>query len=103
MAFDIDPQTAAEVRVGLAAFTGGLIYHAIRPASSIFKGVTQIVASVLAGLIFTEPCLLYFSIPQAYAGAVGAGIGLLGLSIAAQALRAVEKLDLAALFRVDPK
>lgn len=103
MAFDFDPRLAAEVRVGLAAFTGGLIYHAIRPASSALKAATRILASVLAGLIFTEPTMLYFSIPQAYAGAVGAGIGLLGLTIASNALRAVEKIDLLAFLKNDPK
>lgn len=99
MDFDFDPETAAQVRVGLASFTGGLIYHAVRPAGSFAKVVTRTIASVLAGFVFTEPAMLYFGISTAYTGAVGALIGLLGPTLASNALRAVEKLDLAALFK----
>ena len=99
MDFDFDPETAAQVRVGIASFTGGLIYHAVRPAASVAKVVTRTIASVLAGFVFTAPVMHHFSISDEYTGAVGALIGLLGLTLASNALKAVEKLDLGALFR----
>lgn len=99
MDLDFDNEAVAQVRLAMSALAGGVIYHAIRPAATWAKVATRTVACVLAGFIFTEPAMLFFDIPDAYTGAVGAGIGLGGLSIASGVLRAIERFDFAALFK----
>lgn len=99
MDLNLDPETAHIARVGSAAFAGGVMFHALRPAASVVGLLTRMTASVLAGLVFTDPVMIYFSIGSDFVWGVGALIGLCGLSVAHGVLRAVEKFDFTAFFK----
>jgi hypothetical protein len=89
----IPPEIVALAKAGLAPLGGAIIYHAIRPAKTLGKFVTNATACVLCGLLFTAPVLHWFGISPAFAGGVGAGLGLCGLVIASGVIRALERLD----------
>ena len=93
MAFDIDPELVALAKAGLAPLGGAISYHAIRPAKTIGKALTNALASVMCGLFFTAPVLTWFGWGQEFAGGVGAALGLCGLAIASGLIRALEKFD----------
>lgn len=76
------PPLSPEAKIVIASFAGGMIRLFLKPARSLLKSVWAIACCVICGYYFTPPTVMYFGLEDQWAGAVGALIGLVGLSIA---------------------
>ncbi len=91
---DIDPDVLANLKIAGSAAAGGLVRLRLRPSKSLGHDVTQLFACVTCGFFGTIPVVDWLSLASEYVGAVGALLGLLGLSCAEGALKAADKFDL---------
>lgn len=91
---DIDPNWADAGKLAFAAFCGGMTRLLFRPAASFLKTVWLLFGCITCGYYGTPVIMHWWDVEPSYAGAVGASIGFIGLSIAEAALRAADKLDL---------
>lgn len=87
----IDPSWMAHAKIAFAAFCGGMLRLLFRPASSFLKTLWLLFGCVTCGYYATGPALLFFELGGDYAGAIGALLGFIGLSLAESLLRSVEK------------
>lgn len=94
---DLDPTTLASVKIALSAGAGGLVRMFLRPARSLAQTAMLLVSCVTCGFFGTDPLVDWLHLPSNYAGAVGALLGFIGLSIAEGVLRAVDALDFRAI------
>lgn len=97
---DIDPAVAANFKIAVAAGAGGLVRMFLRPARSIVQTGMLLASCITCGFYGTHPVLNWFALPADYAGAVGALLGFLGLSLAEGVLRAIDGFDFRALLGV---
>lgn len=84
---DIDPSVAANAKIAAGAAAGGLVRLSLRPARSLGQTALLLTSCVTCGFYSTGPIIDWWNLPIAYAGAVGALSGFLGLSIAEAALK----------------
>ena len=90
---EIDPAIAANAKIAVGAAAGGIMRSFLRPARSIGQTALLLFSCVTCGFYGTEPLIDWFYLPVDYAGAVGAVLGFLGLSIAEGLLRAFDRFD----------
>jgi hypothetical protein len=89
---------APHAKVAAAAFFGGVVRLFLRPASSILQTCLLLTSCVTCGY-FGQPVMShYLGLPSNFDGAIGALLGLVGVSLANGALKAADKLDLAHWF-----
>jgi len=84
---DFDPAFLAQAKLALASFLGGLVRLYLRPAATLAQSLGLVLSCVICGYYFTPPVMWYFELDVNWTGAVGALIGLLGLSIAEALLK----------------
>lgn len=89
----IDPLWLAHAKIAFAALCGGLIRLLFRPAQSFIKSIWLLFGCVTCGFYGTPPIMDWFGLSDVYAGAVGAVLGLVGLSVAEALLKAVDTFD----------
>jgi hypothetical protein len=94
---DLDPQTTASIKIALSAGAGGMVRMFLRPARSLAQTVLLLVSCITCGFFGTQPVIALWGLPVSYAGAVGALLGFIGLSIAEGALKALDAFDFRAL------
>jgi len=96
---DMDPMALAHAKLAFASLCGGVVRLLFRPASSIWKTVWLLFGCVTCGFYGTPVMVKWFGLVDAeYVGAMGALIGMVGLSVAERALRAADKFDVGAWF-----
>lgn len=91
---DIDISVVvAHLKLAFAALCGGMIRLLFRPAQSFIKSIWLLFGCVTCGFWGTPPIMDWFALGDSYAGAVGALLGLVGLSLAEGLLKAVDGFD----------
>lgn len=94
---DIDPSWMVHAKLAFASLCGGIVRLLFRPATSLLKTLWLLFGCVTCGFYGTPVALRLLALdPEAYAGAVGALVGFMGLSFAERALRTADKIDLLA-------
>lgn len=91
---DIDPDWAVHAKLALASLGGGIVRLYVKPATSLLRTVGHLFSCMTCGYYGTPVVMYWWGIDQSLVGAVGAGMGFLGLSVAEAALRWADKLDL---------
>ncbi|HWJ70937.1 MAG TPA: hypothetical protein VNS79_12930 [Sphingobium sp.] len=94
---DLDPQTTASIKIALSAGAGGIVRMFLRPARSLVQTALLLVSCITCGFFGTQPAIDLWGLPVSHAGAVGALLGFIGLSIAEGVLRAIDAFDFRAL------
>jgi hypothetical protein len=91
-----DPVWVAHAKIAFAALCGGILRLLFRPAASFLKSVWLLFGCVTCGFYGTDPFMRWWEFDATYAGAVGALLGFVGLSLAEALLKALDNLDLKA-------
>lgn len=91
---DFDAAWVVHAKLAFAAFCGGMTRLLFRPAASFLKTLWLLFGCVTCGYYGTPVVLHWWGVDTNYAGAVGASIGFIGLSLAEAALRAADRVDL---------
>lgn len=91
---DFDVAWLAHAKLAFAAFCGGMTRLLFRPAASFLKTIWLLFGCVTCGYYGTPVVMHWWGLDEAYAGALGAAIGFIGLSLAEAALRGADKMDL---------
>lgn len=94
--FDIS-WLVANAKIAFAALCGGVVRLLFKPAANFLKTIWLLFGCVTCGYYGTVPSMRWFELDDAYAGAVGALLGFIGLSLAEGLLRAADTFDLKAL------
>lgn len=92
---DFDPNLVANGKIAAGALGGGVVRMFLRPARSLAQTALLLASCVTCGFYGTPPLVDYLHLPADYAGAVGALLGLVGLSVAEGVLKAVDRFDFA--------
>jgi len=80
-------------KVAAAAFFGGVVRMFLRPAKNLMQTALLLVSCVTCGY-FGQPVTSYLlGLPERFDGAIGALIGLIGVSLAQGALKAADRFD----------
>lgn len=99
----IDPSITeaivAHAKIAFAALCGGLVRLLFRPAASLTKTFLMLFGCVSCGYWGTPAAMQWFAFDEAYAGAVGALLGFIGLSLAEGLLKAVDGFEFKAWLR----
>lgn len=96
---DIDPSWLVHAKLAFASLCGGVVRLLFRPAESLLKTLWLLFGCVTCGYYGTPVVLKMWGVSDpAYVGAIGALIGMIGLSLAQSALKAADKFDVAAWF-----
>lgn len=95
---DISPEILANSKIAFAALCGGITRLLFKPASSVRKTLWLLFGCVTCGYYGTPVFCHWLSITPDYAGAVGALLGLVGLSFAQAAFSFAEEIDMLALY-----
>lgn len=98
---NVDPAALAAVlahlKLAVAALCGGIVRLLFRPAASLAKAAWLLFGCVTCGFYGTPPVVAFWKLPETFAGAIGALLGLVGLTFAERILKAVDGLDLGAI------
>lgn len=94
----VDPEILENAKIAFAALCGGMTRLLFKPAENIRKTVWLLFGCVTCGYYGTPALSLWLAIGPDYAGAVGAALGLVGLSFAQGALTAADKFDIIGWF-----
>ncbi len=89
----VDPDMVENAKVAFAALCGGITRLLFKPAESIRKTIWLLFGCVTCGFYGTLPVLRLLGLDTDYSGAIGAALGLVGLSLAQGALTAADKFD----------
>lgn len=89
---DIDGTVLEQAKIALASFCGGTVRLFLRPAQTLPKSIFLVFCCVVCGYYFTPVAMELGRFNPSWTGAVGAFIGLVGLSIA-EAMLAVKWHD----------
>lgn len=95
---EVDPGVVANAKIAVASLFGGIIRLSFKPAETILKTVWLLIGCVTCGFYGTPAIVKWWALDAEYAGAIGAVLGLVGLSFAQGALKAADKFDLSAWF-----
>lgn len=88
---------APHAKVAVAALMGGMVRLFLRPARGIVQTAMLLGSCVTCGY-YGQPVLSYaLDLPGRFDGAVGAVLGLIGVSMAEGLLKGIDKLDFKAL------
>ncbi len=88
---------APHAKVAVAALLGGLVRLFLRPARGVPQTLMLLASCVTCGF-YGQPVLSSIAnLPERFDGAVGAVLGLIGVSMAEGLLKGVDKLDFKAL------
>ncbi len=80
-------------KIALAALLGGMVRLFLRPTRTVGSTVMLLTSCVTCGY-FGQPVISYaMDLPARFDGAVGAILGLIGVSIAEGVLKGVDRLD----------
>ena len=90
----VDPEILANAKIAFAALCGGITRLLFKPASSVRKTMWLLFGCVTCGYYGTPVFCHWMAIDADYAGAVGALLGLVGLSFAQAAFTFAEKIDM---------
>jgi len=93
----IDPWWMVHAKLAFASFCGGIVRLIFRPADSLIKALWLLFGCVTCGFYGTPVALRFWELGDEFAGAIGALVGFIGLTIAGGALRAIEGFDFKAL------
>ena len=77
------PPISPEAKIIIAAFGGGMIRLFLKPAQSLMRSVWLVACCVVCGYYFTPIAIMAGGLDESWTGAMGALIGLVGLSVAA--------------------
>lgn len=91
----LDPATVATAKVAFASFAGASVRLFLRPVETVRRAIACTIACIACGMYGTPFLMWLWGLPDTYSGGVGAALGLLGLSLAESALKAIEKVDVA--------
>lgn len=92
---DLDPSWMVHAKLAFASLCGGIVRLLFRPAASLLKTAWLLFGCVTCGFYGTPVAIRIMDLdPVDYSGAVGALIGLVGLSLAQGALQAADKFDI---------
>jgi hypothetical protein len=87
-------EVVAHVKILFASALGGMVRLFLRPARTISQAVMLVIACVTCGY-YGQPILTWWlQLPDNFDGAIGALLGLIGVSIAERALKAADGLDI---------
>lgn len=92
----LDPDMVENAKIAFAALCGGVTRLLFKPAENLIKTLWLLVGCVTCGFYGTPAILKWWDMDPEYAGAIGAALGLVGLSFAQGALLAADKFDLLA-------
>lgn len=92
----IDPEILENAKIAFAALCGGITRLLFKPAENIRKTIWLLFGCVTCGYYGTPALMRWWSIDVSYAGAIGATLGLVGLSLAQGAVLAADRFDLLA-------
>ena len=79
---DFDPTIMAQVKIAVASFAGGTVRLFFRPAATLGKSVFLVFCCMICGYYSTPVIMDVWEFNESWAGAIGALMGLVGLSIA---------------------
>lgn len=96
---DLDPHLVANAKIAFASLCGGVTRLLFKPAENLLKTVWLLVGCVTCGFYGTPAIMHWWKMDAEYAGAIGAALGLVGLSFAQGALLAADKFDVMAWFK----
>lgn len=88
----IDPETAAILKLVGASACGGVVRMFLRPAKTLMSSLLLIISCMIVGGFGTHPALWWLGLDTDFAGAMGAALGFIGLSLAQAALSWADKL-----------
>lgn len=84
----------AHAKVAMAAFAGGMVRMFLRPAKNFSQAAMLVFACTSCGY-FGQPVVSHLAgLPSQFDGAIGALLGLVGVSLAERALKWADKADL---------
>lgn len=92
----LDPDLVENAKIAFAALCGGMTRLLFKPAENIIKTVWLLLGCVTCGFYGTPAIMKWWDMDLEYAGAIGAALGLVGLSFAQGAIMAADKFDIAA-------
>ncbi|MXP24802.1 hypothetical protein GRI39_01915 [Altererythrobacter indicus] len=90
---NFDPAWLVHAKLAGASLCGGMVRLLLRPASSFLKSLWLLFACVTCGFYGTFPAMAWLGVDVEYVGAVGALLGLLGISFAEGMLKAVDSFN----------
>lgn len=90
---DIDPSILANGKVAVGAAAGGMVRMFLRPARSLIQAMMLMASAITCGFYGTTPLRDFFDLPISYDGAIGAVLGVFGLSIVEGLLKSIERFD----------
>lgn len=94
---ELDPATAANLKIAGAALAGGMVRMFLRPTRTLLQTAMLLASCITCGTFGTTPVMRWFDMPDEYVGSVGALLGFIGLSFAEGVLRAVDAFDFRAV------
>jgi hypothetical protein len=94
---EFDAGMIANGKIAAGAAAGGVMRMFLRPVRSLGQMAALLASCVTCGFYGTGPLLNWLTLPEDYAGAVGALLGFVGLSLAERLLKAVDEMDVAAM------
>lgn len=95
---DLLAGTIPHAKIAVSAFAGGVVRMFLRPARTLPQTGLLLTSCVTCGY-FGQPVASYLlGLPERFDGAMGALIGLIGVSLAEGALKAADKADLIGWF-----
>lgn len=95
----IEPAWAIHAKLAFAALCGGVMRLLFRPATSFLKTIWLLFGCVTCGFYGTPVTMDWMGFDAGYAGAVGALIGFVGLSIAEGILKSVDGFNIGGLVK----
>ena len=78
----LDPEILATLKLIGAAACGGVVRMFLRPAKTLTSSALLLASCIILGVYGAHPALWWLGLGDEFAGAVGAAIGFIGLSIA---------------------
>lgn len=88
----LDPELIQTLKLLGAAACGGIVRMFLRPAKTLTSSALLIISCMIVGGFGTHPVLWWLGLGEEFAGAVGAGLGFIGLSIAQAVLGWADRL-----------
>jgi len=88
----IDPELLATLKLLGAAACGGVVRMFLRPAKTLTSSALLLISCIIVGGYGTHPALWWLGLGEEFAGAMGAALGFIGLSIAQAALGWADRL-----------
>ena len=95
----LDPDLVEGAKIAFASLCGGVTRLLFKPAETIVKTIWLLIGCVTCGFYGTPAVMKWWAMDPEYAGAIGAALGLVGLSFAQGALMAADKMDVISWFR----